>query len=211
MLTFCVYIDEIASALFDGECEVAVANDALNGLKSTYELYPDLIIMDRDLPMVSAQEPCSRLKQVVYRPIIVIGKQSNSAEILELGADAYMKIPLDLEELIAKIKSLLHRAKQDDPPKGKTSLEREAQKQEGGIPEGLTPTEFRLASCLMLNKGRVLDYMHLISEVWGGKKITLDTLHFYMRRLKQKLVNGNLSILRGVGYCLSDSSPLGTK
>ena len=186
---------------------MAVAGDALNGLKSTYELCPDLIIMDRNLPIVNSEEPCSRLRQVAYRPIIVIGGQIDRSEILELGADAYMEKPLDVKELIVRIKSLLRRSGRDDPPSGRTcSGKQRLPKQTNSMPKGLTPTEFRLASCLMLNKGRLLDYVHLISEVWGGKKVTTDTLHFYIRRLQQKLVNCSISMLRGVGYYLSDSS-----
>ena len=71
---------------------------------------------------------------------------------------------------------------------------------------GLTPTEFRLASCLILNKGRLLEYPRLITEVWGGKEISRYTIHLYIRRLRSKLANFNIFGVRGVGYCFSGDS-----
>ena len=65
-----------------------------------------------------------------------------------------------------------------------------------------------LMAMLVLNAGALVDYSHLISEVWGGKEVSLDNLHFYMRRLRQKL-NGLSRCLivncHGIGYRLEAS------
>jgi DNA-binding response OmpR family regulator len=65
-----------------------------------------------------------------------------------------------------------------------------------------------LASCLALNEGQVVSHRQLISEVWGGKAVSHDTLHFYVRRLKQKLSDGSIFGLRGVGYYFRAEAPL---
>jgi len=69
----------------------------------------------------------------------------------------------------------------------------------------LTLTEFRLFSCLVFNEGKVVPFSQLIAEAWGGE-VSLDTLHFHMRHLKQKLgINSvgpyRLLKYRGEGYC----------
>jgi len=178
--------------------------DALNGLKKLYEAYPDLIIVARELPMIDGEDLCLRIREAAYLPIIVLGSQEEAAEVLELGADAYMKKPPSLSELVARVHALLRRKPRPDPMEENIRSEIGSMLPKGGNGlDGLTPTEFRLASCLMLNKGRLLGYPRLISEVWGGKEISLDTLHFYVRRLCRKLANINIFGLRGVGYCFS--------
>ena len=201
-----------AAALEEAGFEVVRTTDALEGLKKLYEAYPDLIIVARELPKVDGEDPCLRIRQASYLPIIVLGSNEEAAEMLELGADAYMTKPPSLSELVARVRSLLRRKPRYDPPGDNPELEIKSRlTKEGNGSNDLTPTEFRLASCLLLNKGRLLGYPRLISEVWGGKKVSLDTLHFYMRRLRSKLANVSIFGLRGVGYCFSgggSSSPV---
>jgi len=184
--------------------KVVMAGDGLDGLKKLYEAYPDLIILAKELPMVDGEDSYLRIRQASYLPIIVVGNQEEAAETLELGADAYMTKPPSLSELVARVRALLRRKPKDDPPVDSLKLEIEKHLDNGGDgSNGLTPTEFRLASCLLLNEGKLLGYPQLISEVWGGKEVSVDTLHCYIRRLRQKLANVDIFGLRGVGYCFS--------
>ena len=193
-----------AVALEEAGFKVTRTADALDGLKKLYEAYPDLIIVARELPMVNGEDPCLRIRQASYLPIIVLGSQEEAAEMLELGADAYMTKPPCLSELVARVRALLRRKPRYDPPGDNPRLESKDGPSEGGNrSNGLTPTEFRLASCLILNKGRLISHYQLISEVWGGKEVSLDALHFYIRRLRGKLANVGIFGLRGVGYYLS--------
>jgi DNA-binding response OmpR family regulator len=78
----------------------------------------------------------------------------------------------------------------------------------GGRVFNLTPTEFRLFSCLALNQGKVVPYSELIADVWG-RKISPDTIHLYIRRLKQRLgidSVGPYRLLkyRGQGCCFAE-------
>lgn len=193
-----------AGALESAGYEVAIAVDALDGLKKLYETYPDLIIVARELPRVNGEDAYLRIRQASYLPIIVIGNREEAAEMLELGADAYVAKPPVLGELVARVRALLRRKPRQEPPGGNIiSPTRNHPPDDGNGSNGLTPTEFRLASCFLHNKGQLLSYDELISGVWGGKEVRLDTLHFYMRRLRQKLADGGISMFRGVGYCLS--------
>ena len=57
-----------------------MTTDALDGLNKLYEVYPDLIIVERELPMVSGEDPCLRIRQASYLPIIVLGSREEAAE-----------------------------------------------------------------------------------------------------------------------------------
>ena len=163
--------------------------------------------MARELPMMNGEEPYFRIRQASYLPIIVLGSEEEAAEMLELGADAYITKPPNLSELVARVHSLLRRKPKDDPPGGNPEPHtKNYPTKEGKDLNGLTPTEFRLASCLILNKDRLFGYRQLAAEVWGGKTVTIDNLHFYMRRLRHKLANGSIFMVRGVGYCFSDTA-----
>ena len=181
-----------------------MTTDALDGLNKLYEVYPDLIIVERELPMVSGEDPCLRIRQASYLPIIVLGSREEAAETLELGADAYITKPLSLSELVARVQALLRRKARHDPLRNNPRPEIGNYPDNGGDgSNGITPTEFRLASFRLLDRGRLLGYARLIGEVWGRKEVSVDTLHFYMRRLRSKLANVSIFGLRGVGYCFS--------
>jgi DNA-binding response OmpR family regulator len=163
-----------------------------------------LIIVERELPMVNGEDPCLRIRQASYLPIIVLGSREEAVEALELGADVYMTKPLSLNELVARVHALLRRKPRHDPLRNSPEVEIGDCPDNGGNGSNrLNSTEFRLTSCRLLDRGRLLGYARLISEVWRGKEVSVDTLHFYMRRLRSKLANVNIFGLRGVSYCFS--------
>jgi DNA-binding response OmpR family regulator len=193
------------AALEQTGCEVVRAVDGFDGLKKLYEVHPQLIILDKELPKGKIEDTYWRLRQASYVPLMVLGSEEEAVEMLELGADSYMVKPPNLNELVARVRALLRRRSSgyleamyrqeinNNPDNG------------GNNSNGLTATEFRLASCLLLNEGRLLDYPELISGVWGENKVTVDTLHIYMRRLRSKLVNLSIFRFRGIGYyCLAN-------
>jgi two-component system response regulator ArlR len=207
----------VAAALEGAGYKVIRATDALEGLRKIYESYPDVIIIDKGLPEVSGEDACLRIRQASYLPIIVLGGREDAAESLELGADAFMTTPPSLRELVARVRSLLKRKpsfdKRDDDPGGlninNSNIESNPPSENGNGLGYLSATEFRLASCLVLNKGRLLDYSRLIAEVWAGREVTLATLNFYVHRLRKKLqafFPNPIQIInyRGIGYCLEE-------
>lgn len=207
----------VAAALEGAGYEVTRAKDALDGLKKLYESYPDVIIVDRGLPQVSGEDACLRIRQASYLPIIVLGRQEDAAESLELGADAFMTRPPSLRELVARVRSLLKRKPRfDDKDNDGNKLNVENGNAKSNPPSAngnglgyLSATEFRLASYLVLNKDRLLDYSRIITEVWSGKEITLDTLYSYIHRLRKNLqafFSNPINIInyRGTGYCLEE-------
>jgi DNA-binding response OmpR family regulator len=198
---------EAIRALIAAGYEVVEAIDAADGLRKIHELDPDIIIASTDLPPVNGEDACLRIRQASYLPFVVLGSQEELVKALEQGADAYIVKPASGREVVARVHSLLKRKENYDPPEGGARLGIEHYlpgKEEG--PEGLSPTECRLSACLLSNEGKILGYPQLITEVWGGKEVSLDTLHFYIRSLQRKLANLNIFSIRGVGCGLSRSS-----
>ena len=205
--------------------KVKICADALEGIKKLYESYPDLIIASRDLPMVKGEDAYQRIRQASYLPLIVIGIEEESAEVLEFGADAYITRETDLRELVARVRSILRRKMGLKSRDGRNSGEGDRDNPvddpvpvNKGNSDGsnyLSATEFHLASCLLFNKSKLIDYQRLIGEVWGGKEVSLDTLHNYMRSLSQKLPTYfshpiNILNYQDEGYCLVVSGEEGT-
>jgi two-component system response regulator ArlR len=191
---------DAAAALREADFEVVEAVDGAEGLKKIHEMNPDVIIASTDLPPVNGEDACKRIRQASYLPFIVLGTRDEVARLLELGADAGIVKPPSGREMVARVHALLRR-KGDDDSGGGPGIDTFLRPDAG--PDSLSPTERRLGRCLLTNEGRLLPYPQLISEVWGGRNVGVDTLHFYVRRLRRKLANFKISGVRGIGYGFS--------
>jgi DNA-binding response OmpR family regulator len=193
---------EAVEALWEAGYEVVEATDAAAGLKLIYEMRPDVVIASTDLPTVNGEDACLRLRQASYLPMIAIGSREEVVEMLELGADACIIGPPSGREVVARVNSLLKRRGDDDPPVGAGPGSDSEMRADPGT-EGLSPTERRLSWCLISNEGRLVNYQRLIDQVWAGKGISLDNLHYYVRHLRRKLSGFKIFGVRGAGYgCL---------
>ncbi len=92
---------------------VQTANDAPQGLEMAMKDKPDLIILDVMMPIVNGYNFCRLLKQDIHHrkiPVILLTSRAEEADIEighEVGADAYLTKPVDIEELLGKVKELL--------------------------------------------------------------------------------------------------------
>ena len=137
---------------------------------------PDLLILDLLMPGMGGIDVVRKLRAVSTIPIIVlsaIGDEAQKVQALELGADDYMTKPFGMEELFARILSLLRRAA------GATSaapvfvagdlsvnFDRREVSLEGQLVK-LTPTEYDLLKYMIEHAGKVLTHRMLLQEVWG--------------------------------------------
>jgi len=206
-------VARVAAALEGAGFNVLTATNAVVGLRKIYESHPDVIIMATEILVADGEDSYLQIRLATYLPIIVLGNSEDEVEVLEFGADAFMAKPPDLTELVARVKWLLRRkprleSRKGNPGLGELDMKNGPPQRDNGS-KYLSATEYRLASCLLLNGGRLLEYSRLISEVWAGKEVGLDTLHFYMRRLRKKLqafFPNPIKIInyRGVGYRLEE-------
>jgi DNA-binding response OmpR family regulator len=160
----------------------------------------DLVILDVMLPGLSGLEVCRALRadrMTAAIPIIMVTARAEETDRivgLEIGADDYLSKPFSPNELIARIKALMRRAKRSDT--GDTSLSLGALVMDlerhtvtdGGQPVKLTAKEFMLLQYLLQHRGRVLSRDLLLGDVWGyrytGGTRTVDV---HVRRLREKL------------------------
>lgn len=181
--------------------EVDVAGKAVEGLQIAYGSKPDLIILDVMLPGMDGWEICKRFREMTDIPIIfltALGSEEDVVRGLELGGDDYLVKPVTMKELGARVKALLRRAYNSN---GSTSEISKVIQHEGLIIDfdkhevmlngeriDLSPTEFKLLSCLVKHKGRVLPHDFLLSQVWGQEYSgELDHLRLYISYLRKKI------------------------
>ena len=195
--------------------EVTAAGTGTDALRLARDRPFDLLILDVMLPGPDGFEIVRRLRRDGNRvPVIFLtAKDSQDDKVtgLTLGGDDYMTKPFGLEELAARVRTVLRRTRpaQAEPVLSFADLTLDEDTYEvrrGGQPIELSPTEFRLLRYFMLNPGRVLTRAQLLDHVWdydfGGSSAVVSTYVTYLRR---KLAGGGPDLIwtqRAVGYSL---------
>jgi two-component system OmpR family response regulator len=219
--TFLVVDDEIflrdavaASLRFLG-FEVTAAGTGTDALRLARDRCFDLLILDVMLPDLDGFEIVRRLRRDGNQvPVIFLtAKDAREDKVtgLTIGGDDYMTKPFGLDELAARVRTVLRRTRPAaaEPVLAFADLTLDQDTYEvrrGGRPVDLSPTEFRLLRYLMLNPGRVLTRTQLLDHVWdydfGGSSTVVSTYITYLRR---KLMTGGPDLIhtqRSVGYSL---------
>ncbi|WP_408927487.1 response regulator transcription factor [Corynebacterium marquesiae] len=206
--------------------EVLTANDGLEAVETVRAENPELVILDVMMPNMDGLEVCRTLRSEGWdRPILVLTARdgvSDRVAGLDAGADDYLPKPFALEELLARVRSLVRRASADSiaaeaPVESKLSfedLELDADTREvsrGGRAISLTRTEFALLQLLMENPHKVLSRSKILEEVWGYDFPTSgNALEVYIGYLRKKTEGESdarlIHTVRGVGYVLRESN-----
>lgn len=173
---------------------------------------PALYILDIMLPGMDGLEILRRLREgrdTADVPVIML--TARSAEMdrvagLENGADDYVVKPFGIMELQARVKAVLRRTGRPQTPAilKYDGLEIDPAAREvrrDGIPVELTYKEFELLKLLCENRGTVLTRDDILHAVWdydfAGETRTVD---MHVKTLRQKLGEGYIQTVRGVGY-----------
>jgi len=209
-------VDVIAMALrFEG-FEVESAGTGADAIAAVAARKPAVIVLDVMLPDIDGFEVARRLAGArAGVPIIFLTARDATEDIvhgLTVGGDDYVTKPFSLEELVARIRTVLRRSGQSEPDTSKlifADLELDEDTREvarGGRPIELTATEFRLLRYLMLNPRRVLTRSQLLDHVWqydfGGDARVLETYISYLRKKVDVEQPRLIHTVRGVGYAL---------
>src|ERR1700684_697644 len=177
---------------------------------------PHLIVLDVMLGDMEGFDVAERLgAQRPGVPIIFLTARDSTEDKvrgLSGGGDDYMTKPFSLEELVARIRTILRRTGQATPESGLLvfeDLERDEEPREvtrAGAPIELTATEYRLLRYLMLNPRRVMTRAQLLDHVWnydfGGDGRVLETYISYLRKKLDAHGPSLIRTVRGVGYAL---------
>ena len=181
----------------------------------------DLVILDWMLPGASGLEICRRLRareETRDLPIIMLtarGEEAERVRGLSVGADDYVVKPFSVPELMARVRSLLRRAKPERIANrlkaGDIDLDRETRRvRRAGRDIHLGPTEFRLLEFLLEKPGRVFSRAQLLDFVWGtAAEIDERTVDVHVGRLRKALVRGReedpIRTVRGAGYSFDET------
>jgi two-component system, OmpR family, KDP operon response regulator KdpE len=214
------YLEIIRFNLEAAGYEVAAAASGEDALEAFAAAEPDLVVLDVMLPGIDGFEVCRRIRELSTCPIIMLtakGAEEDKVRGLRLGADDYVTKPFSAQELLARVEAVLRRAR---PPE---SAEQAETFRLGGLEIDhprklvtlagqevrLSPTEYRLLSCLAANAGTVVGRDELLTQVWGESyRRENEILRVTLWRLRQKLADDpsdpRYVITRpGLGYMLA--------
>ncbi|UCH91421.1 MAG: response regulator transcription factor [Nitrospirota bacterium] len=157
----------------------------------------DVAIVDLLLPGIDGIELTKSIRQQSTLPIIIlsaIGDDKKKVEALETGADDYVTKPFSIEEVVARIRSVLRRvvgAKDVNPILSYGALVVDFEHREVSLSDELiklTPMEYELLKYMVQNAGRVLTRRMLLTAVWGpGHEDDTQSLRVLVRQLRKKI------------------------
>jgi DNA-binding response OmpR family regulator len=192
---------------------VHVESDGAAGLAAARRLHPVAIILDVGLPTMDGAEVCRRLRaDGDWTPVLFVTARDDEVDRvlgLEMGADDYLTKPFSPRELVARVKTVLRRARSGvatEPAAlvvGAVKVDPGRRRAWVGEAEvALTATEFDLLAFLMRRPGRVYEREQLLSEVWGyAAAAGTRTVDVHVAQLRAKLGAASpIRTVRGVGY-----------
>jgi two-component system KDP operon response regulator KdpE len=156
--------------------EVITAESGEEALQIINHRLPDLALVDLLLPGMDGIELTRHLCETHHIPIIILsalGEEVKKIEALEVGADDYVTKPFSMEELTARIHSVLRRTASiygTDPVFKFGELQVDFEHRDIRIrerPVKLTPTEYDLLKYLIQNSGKILTHGTILRAVWG--------------------------------------------
>src|SRR5215213_8250048 len=180
--------------------DVRVASDGVSALETFNDWRPDLVVTDLAMPNLDGLELCRRLRAVSQLPIIVLsvrGEEKTKVEALDAGADDYVTKPFGMDELLARVRAQLRRARDSavsEPPStvledGDFRIDLEARGVSvRGTEVHLTPKEYDLLVYFVRHAGKVITHRTLLGAVWGGNYTEQgEYLRVFVGQLRKKI------------------------
>lgn len=213
--------EALAEALTDQRYAVDIATDGEVAWDQIKILPYDLILLDVMLPKLDGIHLSQRLRAHNYSiPILMITARDTSTDKvigLDAGADDYMVKPLDLAELLARIRALLRRGGASSPPTlvwDKLRLDPATYEVSyNGKILRLTGKEYSLLELLLRNERRILSRSVIIEHLWSLENPPEeDTVKAHIKSLRKKLravgaPDDFIETVHGLGYRLKQLPP----
>ena len=217
-----------ASLHFSG-FDVKTASNGTEAIDVITQTNPDLVVLDVMLPDIDGFTVTRRSRQQgVEAPVLFLTARDDTQDKvmgLTVGGDDYVTKPFSLEEVVARIRAILRRTKEqveDDPVIRVADLEINEDSHDvtrHGVLVDLSPTEYKLLRYLMDNEGRVLSKAQILDHVWqydwGGDAAIVESYISYLRKKidgvtytddkgnEQKVVPV-IQTKRGIGYMIRE-------
>lgn len=206
--------DSLDRALTLEGYRVITSSDGAQALDTIAADAPDVVVLDLMMPNVDGLTVCRRLRSRRDRtPILMLTARTETSDRvsgLDAGADDYLPKPFDLDELLARIRALLRRTKEesDDATLQVADLVLDTAGRRAvraGREIELTKTEFDLLELLVRNTGVVLDQSTIYERIWGydfgpDSKNLAVYIGYLRRKTEQDGESRLVHTVRGVGY-----------
>lgn len=208
--------ESLAMVLEYQEHDVVQAVTGEDGLRLVESESPDLVILDINLPGIDGIETCRLLrKRGIDTPVLMLTARQEVADRvqgLDAGADDYLPKPFALDELLARVRSMLRRVgRSASQPAaaleiGDLVLDPAARTvSRGGTDIELTKIEFDLLELLVANTGTVLTRDVIQERIWGyDDDLGSNSLEVFVSAIRKKTEQTGgarlIHTIRGVGY-----------
>ncbi|HIY13240.1 MAG TPA: response regulator transcription factor [Candidatus Agathobaculum merdipullorum] len=192
---------------------VIEAENGVEGIKMWKSEKPDMLLLDVMMPVMDGWAVCKEIRAESDVPIIMLtakGETADRVSGLEMGADDYIVKPLEMPEVIARVRAVFRRMAPDDAPEKLAFDNLVIDKQAydliiKGKRVDAPPKEIELLYYLASSPNRVFTRAQLLDDVWGfdyfGDTRTVDV---HVKRLREKLEGVSdkweLKTVWGVGY-----------
>lgn len=189
--------------------EVLEASNGLEAIEKVKTEEIDIIVLDIMMPKLDGYSALKQIKEIKNIPVILLSARKEEFDKLmgfELGSDDYLTKPFSPKELIARIKAIMKRVKNEVDEfkyedllvdfKGHTVKIKNKEIK-------LTPKEYEILTYFIKNPGIALSREQLLSKLWGydffGDDRTIDT-HIKMLRNNLGPYRDLIITVRGMGY-----------
>jgi two-component system alkaline phosphatase synthesis response regulator PhoP len=193
--------------------QVITAENGIDAIEQAKKHFPQLILLDIMMPEMDGIEACRIIRSLPeFKDTFIVfltarGEEYSEVSGFNVGADDYIAKPVKPRILMSRINALLRRNKQDEELGQKLEIsdiiiDREAYLVFRGEEKiVLAKKEFELLYLLASRPGKVFDRDQILKSVWEDSVIVTNrTIDVHIRKLREKLGDGYIGTVKGVGY-----------
>ena len=197
---------------------VLTATDGPTGLERAVREKPDLVLLDIMMPRLDGYALCAELRRLTIPvPVLILtakGQVEDRVRGLDAGADDYLVKPFSTDELLARVRALLRRVRQQAAMPGilrlgQVEIDLPRQKAMRGRKQiHLTAREFAMLRLLLEKPGEPVTRERFLDVVWGYTAFpTTRTVDNHIASLRGKIEANSdapqwIKTVHGVGYKL---------
>ena len=160
----------------------------------------DMVLLDLMLPGMTGEEVLSKIRENSLAPVIIIsakGEAQTKVKTLRTGADDYITKPFDIEEVSARIDSLLRRYKHSKGSERRKifthkdiCLDRSQKVTVNGVEVPLTAREYEILLLLMQSPKKIFTKSNIYESIWGDDFLgDENTINVHISHIRNKYQN----------------------